>query len=114
MDLLAAPDSSPHRLPHRRIFLKETDSSTFDFLQIYDILSDMQTNVSTLLREFPRVRQAAMRGESVIIKTREGNLVLSAEQPRIAGLLGKWKGRVRVAAGVDLTMPTTSDSEWGK
>ena len=72
----------------------------------------MQTNVSTLLREFPKVRQAAMRGERVVIKTREGNLILSAEEPRRNGLLGKWKGCVRVAPGVDLTRPTTSDSEW--
>ncbi|MFZ4775288.1 MAG: hypothetical protein ACOYM3_08005 [Terrimicrobiaceae bacterium] len=74
----------------------------------------MQTNVSTLLRDFPRVRRAAMRGERVIIKTREGNLVLEAEKPKVNQLLGKWKGRVRVAKGVDLTTPTTSDSEWLK
>lgn len=85
-----------------------------DFSEMLDKLSDMQTNVSTLLREFPKVRQAAMRGERVIIKTREGNLVLSSEQPRRIGLLGKWKGRARVAEGVDLTMPTTSESEWLK
>jgi len=77
-------------------------------------MSDMQTDVRTLLREFPKVRRAALAGERVVIRTREGNLVLSAEQPRRSGLLGKWKGRIRVAEGVDLTGPTTSDSEWLK
>jgi len=74
----------------------------------------MQTNVSTLLREFPKVRRAAFRGERVVIVTREGNLVLEAEQPKQNRLLGKWKGHVKIAKGVDLTSPTTSDSEWLK
>lgn len=74
----------------------------------------MQTNVTTLLREFPKIRQAAMRGERIIIKTREGNLVLEAERPKTNRVLGKWKGRVRTAKGVDLTKPTSEEAEWLK
>lgn len=35
----------------------------------------MKTTVSTLLREFPKVRRAALSGETVIIKTREGDAI---------------------------------------
>lgn len=80
--------------------------------KICDILSDMQTNISTLLREFPKVRQAAFRGERVVIETREGNLVLTAESPSGAGILGALKGRLRIPAGIDLTRPTSADDEW--
>ena len=43
----------------------------------------MQTNVSGLLRDFARVRRAALAGERVVVTTRDGNLVLTAE-PRTA------------------------------
>lgn len=72
----------------------------------------MQTNVSTLLREFPKVRQAAFRGERVVIETREGNLILTAETPPGAGILGALKGRLRTSPGIDLTKPTSADGEW--
>ncbi len=39
----------------------------------------MNTTVTTLLREFPKVRRAAMRGERVVVKTRAGNLILTRE-----------------------------------
>ena len=41
----------------------------------------MQINVSGLLREFPKAKRAALAGERVHIKTREGNLILMAEKP---------------------------------
>jgi hypothetical protein len=41
----------------------------------------MHVNVSGLLRNFARVRRAALTGETVVIATRDGNLVLVA-QPR--------------------------------
>ena len=41
----------------------------------------METTVTELLREFPRVRRAALAGETVIIKSREGNLRLSLDAP---------------------------------
>ena len=39
----------------------------------------MQINVSGLLRDFARVRRAALAGRRIEVKTREGNLVLAAE-----------------------------------
>ena len=48
----------------------------------------MQTNVSGLLREFPRIKRAALAGDRVVIKTREGNLVLTAQKPAGESLFG--------------------------
>lgn len=76
------------------------------------MLSDMQTNVSTLLRDFPKVRQAAMRGERVVIKTREGNLILTAESSKGSHILGSMSGELLVTSGVDLTTPMTTEGEW--
>ncbi len=70
----------------------------------------MKTNVSTLLREFPKVRRAALAGEVVIIETREGNLRLTAEPPEPGGLLGSLKGKIH--SDEDLTRPTSSAGEW--
>lgn len=39
----------------------------------------MHINVSGLLRDFARVRRAALAGETVVIATRDGNLVLAAQ-----------------------------------
>lgn len=72
----------------------------------------MQTNVSTLLREFPKIRRAAFRGERVVIRTREGNLILTTETPPGSSILGALKGQLHVAPGVDLTTPTSEASEW--
>lgn len=71
----------------------------------------MKTNVSTLLREFPKVRQAAMAGEEVIIVTREGNLRLTAEPRSGESILGSRKGLIRFADD-RLDGPTLSESEW--
>lgn len=53
----------------------------------------MHTNVTTLLRQFPKVRRAAMAGERVVIETRQGNLVLTAEKTVGSKLVGCLKGR---------------------
>jgi hypothetical protein len=71
----------------------------------------MKTNVSTLLREFPKVRNAALAGEEVIIVTREGNLRLTAEPRSGESLLGSRKGRLRFADD-QLDQPTLPESEW--
>ena len=67
--------------------------------------------VTLVLREFPRVRRAALAGEEVIIETREGNLVLRAEVAENAPLYGSMKDRV-VASEDDIDRPTLPDSEW--
>ncbi len=71
----------------------------------------MKTNVSTLLREFPKVRQAALAGEEVIIVTREGNLRLTAEFQSGESILGSRKARIRFADD-RLDEPTLRESEW--
>jgi hypothetical protein len=71
----------------------------------------MKTNVSTLLREFPKVRQAALAGEEVIIVTREGNLRLTAEPVSGESILGSRKGLIRFADD-RLDEPTMPESEW--
>jgi hypothetical protein len=78
-------------------------------IPIFDILFDMQTNVSTLLREFPKIRRAALRGERVIIETREGNLVLTAEKPASGSILGSMRGRVAVT---DDSLDEPTEMNW--
>ena len=70
----------------------------------------MKTNVSTLLREFPKIRRAALSGETVIIETREGNLRLTADHPSGNKILGRMKGKIQFKG--DLSKPTTHPSEW--
>ena len=92
-----------------RPFVTEDNRLTLDMIS--DILFDMRTNVSTLLREFPRVRRAALAGEEVIIETREGNLVLTAQVAENVPLYGSMKDQV-VSSSDDLDSPTMPDSEW--
>lgn len=44
--------------------------------------------MTELLRDFPKIRRAAMRGERVVVKTRSGNLVLIRENYAEASLYG--------------------------
>jgi len=71
----------------------------------------MRTNVSTLLREFPKVRRAAMAGEEVIVVTREGNLRITAEPPSGESILGSCRGGIRFLDD-RLDEPTLPESEW--
>ena len=71
----------------------------------------METNVSTLLREFPKVRQAALSGEPVLIHTREGDLLLSAAPPARKKALGCFPGLV-LSSDDDIDLPTTAESDW--
>ena len=64
----------------------------------------MQTNVSELLRNFPKIRRAALAGERVVIRTREGNLVLTAEKPAGSSLFGS------LASTIDSADMTEADS----
>lgn len=71
----------------------------------------MKTNVSTLLREFPKVRNAALAGEEVIIVTREGNLRLTAEAKTGESILGSLKDTLSFADDA-LDQPTLPEVEW--
>ena len=72
----------------------------------------MYTNVSTSLREFPRVRRAALAGEDVIIETREGNLILRAEASEKGPVLGSMANRI-IETADDIDAPTLPETEWG-
>lgn len=71
----------------------------------------METNVSTLLREFPKVRRAVLSGEDVIVHTREGDLRITAEKPKSESLLGCMEGSI-LYSDDDLDKPTTTEDEW--
>jgi hypothetical protein len=72
----------------------------------------MKTNVSGLLRDFPRIRRAALSGEKVLVETREGNLLIVAENPPTRQLYGCMRDEIVMSADSidEPTMPTT---EWG-
>lgn len=78
---------------------------------MFDILFDMRTNVSGLLRDFPRVRRAALAGEQVIVETREGNLIIAAEHPPTQCLYGSMRDEI-LASADDLDQPTLPESAW--
>lgn len=71
----------------------------------------MKTNVSGLLRDFPKVRRAALSGERVVIETREGNLLLVAENPPSRELHGCLRNEV-ISSDDDIDGPTLPTSEW--
>ena len=71
----------------------------------------MKTNVTTLLRDFPKVRKAAFAGEEVIIETREGNLRLTAVPRTGESVLGSLKDEITFADD-NLDHPTTRESDW--
>ena len=71
----------------------------------------MIANVSTLLREFPKIRRAALSGETVIIQTREGDLQITARQQEPKPILGALQGMVRFSPD-DLDIPTLEPDEW--
>jgi hypothetical protein len=67
--------------------------------------------VTELLREFPRVRRAVMAGETVIIKSREGNMRLTLDVQNPVSLVGCMKGRI-IRTDDDLDRPTTEEKDW--
>jgi len=71
----------------------------------------METTVTELLREFPRVRRAALSGETVIIKSREGNLRLSLDTPATGSLIGCMRGLL-AGADDDIDEPTSDAGSW--
>ena len=70
----------------------------------------METTVTELLREFPKVRRAVLSGETVLIRSREGVMRLTLDPPEPQGLVGALRGLVRTRK--DLTTPTTAPSDW--
>jgi hypothetical protein len=71
----------------------------------------MKTNVSGLLRDFPRIRRAALAGEEVLVETREGNLLIVAENPPTQQLYGCMRDEI-VASDDTIDEPTLPTTEW--
>lgn len=71
----------------------------------------MEATVTELLREFPRLRRAALAGEKIIIKSREGDLQLMRETSQPASLVGAMRGQL-VSSADDIDQPATKDAEW--
>lgn len=71
----------------------------------------MEASVTELLREFPRLRRAALAGEKIIIRSREGDLQLMREPSQPATLVGVMRGQL-VSAADDIDQPATKDTEW--
>jgi hypothetical protein len=55
---------------------------------VFDNSSDMRVRASVLLRNFPAICRAGLAGERIVIETREGNLVRTAEKPQPSALFG--------------------------
>jgi hypothetical protein len=72
----------------------------------------MEATVTELLREFPRLRRAALAGEMVIIKSREGDLQLARDATKLTSLIGALQGQI-VHSADDIDRPTTSDADLG-
>lgn len=86
------------------------DSGVHSFVK-HVILYVMQTNVSELLRNFPKVRRAALAGERVVIHTREGNLILTAEKPAGRSLFGVLAATIN-SKGLSETDSGALPSDW--
>lgn len=72
----------------------------------------MEATVTELLREFPRLRRAALAGEKVIIRSREGDLQLMRDTTKPASLIGALQGQI-VHSADDIDQPATTDADWG-
>jgi len=71
----------------------------------------MEATVTELLREFPRVRRAVLSGQTVIIKSREGNMRLSLDTPPAGALVGCLKGLL-IGSDDHIDRPTTDSRSW--
>jgi hypothetical protein len=71
----------------------------------------METNVTTLLREFPKVRSAALRGETVIIRSREGDFQFSLLRDSGRLLIGCLQGQLESSED-SLDRPTSEPVDW--
>lgn len=70
----------------------------------------MDITITELLREFPRVRRAVFAGETVIIRSREGNMRLTLDSSPVS-LVGGLKGLL-VKSDDTIDQPTTEENDW--
>jgi hypothetical protein len=81
------------------------------WIKLSDKISDVKTTVTELLRDFPKIRRAAMRGDRVVIKTRSGNLVLTLEANAAEPLFGCLEN-MATDLGLEPSFRVFSDHEW--
>jgi len=86
-------------------------SDKLDICQIIRQILEMEATVTELLREFPRLRRAALAGEKVIIKSKEGDLQLTRDTATPMSLVGAMAGLLTHSAD-DIDRPTTEDGDW--
>ena len=82
----------------------------FDIKLIIRQTFKMETTVTELLRDFPKIRRAVLSGETVLIRSREGTMRLTLDEAEHQVLVGGLHGLVRTHG--DLTVPTTVPEEW--
>lgn len=83
----------------------------FDIKQIIRHIFFMNSTVTELLRDFPRVKRAVLAGEVVIIKSREGNFRLTLDTPVAEKLVGCLNGLV-ARVDDDIDGPTSDALNW--
>jgi len=71
----------------------------------------VESTVTELLSDFPRFRRAVFAGETVIIKSTEGNMRLTMDSPAEGSLLGCLKGQL-ISTDDDLDRPTSDPAIW--
>jgi hypothetical protein len=94
--------------------MKTPTAASLDKLDICQIIRQirrMEATVTELLREFPRLRRAALAGEKVIIKSKEGDLQLTRDTATPMSLVGAMAGLLTHSAD-DIDRPTTEDGDW--
>lgn len=82
---------------------------TYD--KLYDKSRMMKTNVSGLMREFPKIRRAVFAGETVIVSTRDGEMEIRARKSEPRLILGSMKGMIH-STDDDLDKPTWDEKDW--
>jgi hypothetical protein len=70
----------------------------------------MQTTITELLRDFPKIRRAVFSGETVIIRSREGDMRLTLDAQESRALVGGLRGLAKTQQ--DITRPTTEPGDW--
>ena len=70
----------------------------------------MKTTVTTLLREFPKIRRAALAGETVFVVAKDATFRFELDRSN-ARVIGGLRGRVTTSDD-SLDAPTSTDAEW--
>lgn len=89
----------------------DQENTRLDIRQIIKQILVVEATVTELLREFPRLRRAALAGEKIVIRSREGDLQLMRDTSQPASLVGAMRGQLASSAD-DIDQPATKASDW--